>query len=105
VKAAPEPCSAILSTVVTVTVTEAMAPPNSPPTRTCGVAEHGSGAFVTPGGELGNMVLLLRDGAGGGTVPNDVQSERFHQDPMMSSSQKGSLPSHRACVFRHVNLP
>ena len=35
------------------------------------IAEHGSGAFVTPGGELGNMVLLLRDGAGGGTVPNE----------------------------------
>ena len=35
------------------------------------IAEHGPGAFDMSGGELGNMVLLLRDGAGGGTIPNE----------------------------------
>lgn len=34
------------------------------------IAEYGPGAFVIPGGELGNMVLLLGNGAGRGTVPN-----------------------------------
>lgn len=36
-----------------------------------GIAEHGPGAFVVLGGELGNTVLLLGDGAAGGTVPNE----------------------------------